>query len=296
MPLSKHPSEYFIKYLLTLTRPEAQEDEWIQHSVQSMGFPQPEVDYLQDLRKVLYKDLPVDYDPQDRYNRASVRYLRTAGVWSMHNHDESVRSALKILPNYRARRIIEQLLLGRIEDIEVAKKANSRLGEFFTVGSIRTYSHYFWNTEILKTGDWLAFFEEYEATESSSSIAVLQGGPATALHITGFQQNLECKEMLKDMMEGMYFDFKDWQKQPRSINRTRAMTSIAKAATQVDVRMSEADSALRDSLKAFEAFRMEHAQKGVKSIDDVAPAGNFTESGAELKELPAPKEAAAKKG
>lgn len=289
MQFTRHPSENFIKYLLTLTTPEAQDNTWVQFSVQSMGFPKPNEDYIDHMRLELDRDMPISYDPKDRYNRDSVKFLRAAGVWSMHNQDEAVRDALKILPNYRARRIIEQLLLGRIEMSEVAKKANSRLGEYFTVGAIKAYQHYFWNTSLLKTPDWLTFFEEYETTDSSNSIAVLQGGPAMALHITGFRQNLECKEMLKDMMEGMYFDFKDWQRQPLSINRTRAMTSIAKAATQVDVRMSEADSALRDSLKAFEAFRMEHSQKGVKSIDDLAPHGNFTESGADIKELQAPK-------
>jgi hypothetical protein len=294
MALNRHPSEYFIKYLLTLTRPEAQDDTWIQYSVQSMGFPPPADIYIQQLRSEVEKDLPLSYDPNDRYNRASVKFLRTNGVWSMHNPDDAVRECLKILPNYRARRIIEQLLLGRIEDKEVAKKANSRLGEYYKTAVIKAYRHYFWNTSLLKTSDWMFFFEEYEATEAASSIAVLQGGPATALHITGFQQNLECKEMLKEMMEGLYFDFREWKVQPRSLAKTRAMTNIAKAATQIDVRMSEADSALRDSLKAFEAFRMEHAQKGVKSIDDIAPAGNFTESGVDIKELPAPKKEAKK--
>ena len=287
--MPRHPSEYFIRYLLTLTKPQAQDNAWIQYSVQSMGFPAPEEEYLDDLRKELYKDLPIDYDPENRYNRESVKFLRKHGIWSMHNQDEEVKQALKIIPNYRARRIIEQLLLGRIEDREVTKKANSRLGEFYTTGAIKAYRHYFWNTKLLKTQDWLVFFEAYETSEASSSIAVLQGGPAMALHLTGFRQNLECKEMLKDMMEGLYFDFREWQAQPRSVNKTKAMTNIAKAAVGIDVRMSEADSALRDSLKAFEAFRMQHAQKGVKSIDEIAPSGNFTESGAEIKELPMPK-------
>lgn len=283
---ARHPSEYFIKYLLTLTKPEAQDNSWIQYSVQSMGFPSPEDEYVQEMREALEKEMPVSYDPTDRYNRESVKFLRAAGVWSMHNPDDEIRAALKILPHFRARRIIEQLLLGRIEVAEVTKKANSRLGEYFTTGCVKAYNHYFWNTSLLKTKEWLTFFEDYETTDQANSVAVLQGGPAMALHVTGFRQNLECKEMLKDMLEGLYFDFRDWQTRPTSVNKTRALTGIAKAAVGLDVRMSEADSALRDSLKAFEAFRMEHSQKGVKSIDEIAPHGNFTESGEEIKELP----------
>jgi len=284
--MQHHPSENFIKYLLTLTQPEAQQDTWIQMGVQSFGFPSPDAAYVSSLREALYVDLPVNYDPKDRYNRPSVKFLRAAGVWSMHNPDDSVRSAVTIIPNIRVRKLVEQLLLGRIDPKEVAKKVNSRLGTFFKSAAIQTYSHYYWNCALLKTQDWIDFYDAYEASEKSMSMAILQNGPAMALHATGFQQHLESKEMLREMQESLYFDFRDWKSQPRSITKTRAMTSIAKAATQVDVRLSEADSALRESLKAFEQFRMEHAQKGVKSIEDLAPHGNFTESGADIKELP----------
>ena len=254
--------------------------------VQSFGFPSPDAAYVASLRNALYVDLPGNYDPKDRYNRPSVKFLRSAGVWSMHNPDESVRSAVTIIPNIRVRKLVEQLLLGRIDPKEVAKKVNSRLGTFFKATAIQTYSHYYWNCALLKTQDWIDFYDAYESSEKSMSMAILQNGPAMALHATGFQQHLESKEMLREMQESLYFDFRDWKAQPRSITKTRAMTSIAKAATQVDVRLSEADSALRESLKAFEQFRMEHAQKGVKSIEDLAPHGNFTESGADIKELP----------
>lgn len=292
-----HPSENFIKYLLTLTDPEAQQDTWIQMGVQAFGFPAPSADYVASMREFLYKDLPVNYDPKDRYNRPSVKFLRATGVWSMHNPDDSVRSAITILPNVRVRKLVEQLLLGRIEPKEVAKKVNSRMGTFFKAADIQTYSHYYWNCALLKTQDWIDFYEAYESTEKSKSIAILHNGPAMALHATGFHQHLESKEMLREMQEALYFDFRDWKAQPRSMNKTRAMTALAKASTQVDVRLSEADSALRDSLKAFEQFRMEHASKSVKSIDDIAPHGNFTESGADIKELPpAPSESERKVG
>jgi hypothetical protein len=217
-------------------------------------------------------------------------------IWSLHNPDDAVRGAVGILPNFRIRKLVESLLLGRIESKEVAKKVNSRLGVFLTTAVVRTYAHYYWNCTLMKTQDWVDFFELYDKAERSKSLAILSNGPAMALHATGFQQHLESKEMLREMQEALFFDFRDWKEQPRSLNKTRAMTGIAKASTQVDVRLSEADSALRESLKAFEHFRMEHAEAEIKSIDDIAPHGNFTESGADIKELPAPKEEKAEAG
>jgi len=290
--MKRHPSEYFVKYLLTLKSPDAQKDDWIRMAVQTLGFPAPDAVYISNLREALYVDLPVNYDPIDRYNRPSVRFLRNAGVWSLHNPDDKVKAASSILPNFRVRRLVEQLLLGRLDPKDVAKKVNGRMNAYFTEGMIQTYAHYYWNCPLLKTQDWVDFFEEYDKSIQSKSIAVLQNGPAMALHVNGFGQNLETKEILREMQEALYFDFRDWKEQPRSRDKTTALTKLAKAATSVDVRLSEADSALRESLKAFEQFRMKHSQGVVKSIEEVAPHGEFTDSGMDLKELPAPKKEA----
>jgi len=290
--MSRHPCEFFIKYLVTLPRPEAQKDDWVRMGVQSMQFPPPEVEYISGLREALYKELPANYVPTDRYNRASVKFLRSSGIWSLHNPDATVREATEILVSFKARKLVEQLLLGRMDPKEVAKKVNSRLETYYTAAVIKTYHHYYWNCELLKADDWVDFYEQYEKSEASKALAILQNGPAMALHMTGFQQHLESKEMLRTMQEGMFFDFLDWQKQPRSVNRTKAMTALAKGASVVDVRLSESDSALRESLKAFEQFRMKHAQQEVKGIDVLAPTGTFTDSGAPMKELSAGEEEA----
>jgi hypothetical protein len=285
----RHPCEYFIKYLLTLPRPEAQRDEWIRDGVKALRFPGPDDQYISELREHLNAQMPVNYDPADRYNRPSVKFLRDEGIWSHHHPDTAVREAALILVDPKPRKLIEKLLLGRMEPKEVARKTNSRLSSFYTTATIRAYHHYYWNIELLRTEDWVEFYDEYESMESARAISILQGGPSMALHMTGFEQHLESKEMLRTMQEGLFFDFLDWQKQPRSLERTRAMTSLAKSASAVDVRLSESDSALRESLKAFEQFRMKHAQEEVRGIDELAPAGTFTDSGAQMKELEAAK-------
>ncbi len=287
----RHPCEFFIKYLVTLPCQESQDNSWVRLGIQTLGFPTPADTYIDDLRQRLYVDLPVNYVPNDRYNRPSMSFLRAAGIWSLHNPDKAVHEATAILVDFRSRRLVERLLLGRLSPKDVAKKVNARLETFFTTEVISTYHHYYWNTSLLKADDWVTFFDEYEKSEASKSLSVLRGGPAMALHITGFHQHVESKEILRTMQEGMFFDFLDWQQQPRSVERTRCMTQLSKAVSQVDVRLSESDSALRESLKAFEQFRMEHAQNTVKGIDDLSPAGTFTDSGARMKELgPAPED------
>lgn len=292
--MTRHPSERFIKYLMTSVHQNARDDAWVAMTVQALGFPAPNMQYLAWLRQDLTARIPVNFQPTNRYHRESVRVLRSEGVYSLHHPDKGAREAAFIVTNLRARPIIENLLLGRIDPKEIAKKVNSRLAEHYTAEGVEAYGRYYWDVGLLRVEDWAKLLEEYEY-QRHNTLSIVQGGAAMALHKMGFQQQIESKIMLREMMEGLFFDFRDWKNQPLSPSRTKALTSLAMAATKVDQQLSQADSALKESLKAFEAFRMQHAQKSVPDMRHVAPAGNFTGSGVKLLEPHVPKEEEAKK-
>lgn len=282
----RHPSEYFVKYLLTLQRPEALNDGWICDRVKDIGYPAPMVPYVQDLRAALMADFPVNFDPTDRYNRASVKYLSTHGIRSLHAQSDGTKEAIMLLQDSQVRPVLEKLLLGRVAMKEIAIRLNTRFNKFLTEEEVRDYGHYFFNVSVMKIDAWMVFFDQYNRIEQQKSLAILQGGGAMALHVAGFKQDFDTKDMLKDMMETIVFDFKDWKNAPRSLDKTRALATLAKAATGIDERLSESSTAVRDHLALFKQWQMTHAPGVVKGIDDVAPHGNFSESGADLKELP----------
>lgn len=282
----RHPSEYFIKYLLTLSQQESQSDNWVRSAVQSIGYPPPELQYIAALRQTVLMDFPVDYDPKNRYNRETTKFLRNHGIWTLHNPSEETKESTRILNDPQIRKVVEQLLLGRLDYKEIASRVNSRFRRFYTADTISDYGHYFWNCTLMKTNDWITFFEMYDRPEQSRNLSIIQGGSGMALHVAGFKQEIESKEILKDMLEAINFDFKDWKNAPRSTERTRAFSMLAKAVKDIDERMSESSTAVRDHLTVFKNWQMTHNQKTVKGIEDVAPHGNFSDSGAELKELP----------
>lgn len=286
MDTFRHPSEYFIKYLLTLPQPEAQDDNWIINGVQRIGYPPPVVPYVSTLRQTVMADLPVDYAPQDRYNRLSVKYLRNHGVWSLHNQSQDVQDAIQLLADIPVRKVLEQLLLGRLDPKEIASRINSRFRRFITADAVTSYGHYFYNCSLMKSADWVAFFERYDRTEQQRCMAIVQGGSGMALHKAGFRQEIETKDMLRDMLDTINFDFKEWKNAPLSKERTMAFATLAKAATGIDERLSESSTAVRDHLAVFKQWQMTHSPGAVKGIEEIAPHGNFSESGAELKELP----------
>lgn len=281
--MTRHPSENFIKFLMTSANVNAADDQWIMFTVVQLGYPKIELDYLTWLRTEVNSRKPAVFSPQNRYDRHSVKFMRAEGVFSLHNPDKSTREANLLVTNLRCRILVENLLLGRVEPKEVAKKVNARMGEFFTSAGIEAYAHYYWNVGLLRVEDWAKLLEDYEVTRQQT-LAILQVGPSLALHKMGFQQSIDTKTILKETMEALYFDMREWKVQPRSSFRTQALTSLAKGMVQVDTQLSQADSALKDSLKAFEQFRMQHAEKAVPDLRVIAPDGNFTGSGIRLLE------------
>jgi hypothetical protein len=273
----RHPSELFVKFLITKGYNQQQAVQY----VEQLGFPRPDPLYLVWLCQNI--QIPKDFQPTNRFHPESVAFLKQEKIYGLHNPDKTVRECFQILTNFKARTIIEDMLLGRIEPKEVARKVNARLNEFFTTDTIEAYARYFWDCTLLKVDDWAVMLKELDH-QREHAMAILNVGPAMALHKHGFQQAIDSKTILQEMQEAIYFDFRDWKAQPRSTERTVAMTRLARSAVSLDERLSEADSALKESLKAFEQFRMRQSENQVKGIQEIAPEGNYTGSGAKLLE------------
>jgi DNA/RNA-binding domain of Phe-tRNA-synthetase-like protein len=279
----RHPSENFLKFLMTSSSQGAGDDNWVKNTVYSLGFPMPDKAYVAWLRQDLFTRVPVNFQPQNRYHRDSVRFMRAEGIYALHQPDKGAREAAILVTNLRARPIVENLLLGRMDAKEIAKKTNQRLAEFHTAEGIEAYGRYYWNVSLLRVEDWAKLLEDYEI-QRQQALSIVQGGAAMALHKMGFQQQIESKTMLKEMMEGLFFDFREWKNMPLSASKTKAITTIARTAAAVDEQLSQADSAMKESLKAFEQFRMKHAEQMVPDVRSIATAGNYTGSGARLLE------------
>lgn len=285
---TRHPSTNFIKFLMTAPTM-ANDDASVSFSVVQLGYPPPDPEFLKNTRLELEAHQPVFFQPQNRYHRDSQKYLKSQNIWSLHHPDKATIEANGIVTNLRARPLIENLLLGRMDPKDVAKRVNARLGEFFTNDGIEAYGHYYWNVGLLRVEDWEKLLKDYDY-QRHNTMSILEVGPSMALHKLGFQQSLESKTILREMMEGVYFDFREWKAQPRSESKTRSIVSLAKAATILDMQISQADGALRESLRAFEAFRMKTNEQKPKGIRDLAPQGEFSGSGAKLLDSPIPLE------
>lgn len=284
--MPRHPSENFIKYLLTSGHQSADDDAWIRLIVTAMNYPSPDSAYLTWLRNDLDSKIPADFRPHDRAHTESRKFLKAEGIFGFHQQTKEVKEANEIVMNYRARALTESLLLGRLEARDVAKKVNARLATFYTEEGIDAYRHYYWQVGIMRVEDWVAILPNpADDHQRQNILAISQVGAAMALHKTGIQQQIDSKSMLRSMQETLYFDFHEWRTKKHSGERTKSLTNIAKAMVSVDEQLSQSDSALKDSLKAFEQFRMETEKVAVPDVRAIAPGGNFSKSGAKLIEV-----------
>lgn len=260
--------------------------------ITSMSYPDPAPTvqgqapagaYLAWLRNDLTSKMPADFSPQDRYHTESRKFLKAEGIFTFHIQSKGVMEANQIVMNLRARFMIESLLLGRLDPKDIAKKVNTKLATYFTEEGVDAYRHYYWQVGIIRVEDWMVLLTDTDPNKSNV-IAISQVGAALALHKTGMQQQIDSKSMLRSMQEAMFFDFQEWKTKKHGGDRTKAMTYLAKAAVMVDEQLSQSDSALKDSLKAFEQFRMETEKVAVPDVRSFAPNGNFSKSGAKLLE------------
>jgi hypothetical protein len=252
--------------------------------VTSMNYPDPRTTtptYLTWLRNDLTSKMPTDFSPQDRYHAESRKFLKAEGIFTFHIQSRGVQEANQIVMNFRARGMIESLLLGRLDPKDIAKKVNTKLGTYFTEEGVDAYRHYYWQVGIIRVEDWMLLIPDGDPGKSNI-VAISQVGAALALHKTGIQQQIDSKSMLRSVQEAMFFDFQEWKTKKHGNDRTKSMTYLAKAMVSVDEQLSQSDSALKDSLKAFEQFRMETEKVAVPDVRSFAPGGNFSKSGAKL--------------
>lgn len=286
--MPRHPSENFVKYLMTSGHQASADNEWIRLMLVSLNYPPPDNAYLIWLRNDLESKIPADFRPQDRFHTDSRKFMRAEGIFGFHQQTKEVKEANDIVLNNRARAVIESLLLGRLEPRDIAKKVNARFCTFYTEEGVDAYRHYYWQVGIMRVEDWMVLLpNQTDDLQRQNIISISQVGASMALHKTGIQQQIDSKSMLRAMQESLYFDFKEWQAKKHGSERTKSLTSIAKAAVMVDEQLSQSDSALKDSLKAFEQFRMETEKVAVPDLRSLAPAGNFSKSGARLIEAKA---------
>ncbi len=273
----RHPAEHCIKYLFTRDPRTSDERTW--HTMQDWGFLQPEDGYFGKVRESLEQDKPRDLNPANRLHRPSVTYLRKQGIYEAFHPNPAMEEAWEILADPEKRLVVEQVILSRLDPKSAAAKVNKKQGWFLTAEGIQLYRHYFWNVKLLTFDEWGRFLKN-RSMMTDRYLSLLQGPQSIAFHHLRLDQVIESKDMLKRAQEIAYCTLEEVALVPGcGTEKVAAIKSLASTVIACHEAQSSSDMALKEVLKQFEKFRMEHPQLPPKDIRQLAPAGNFSGSG-----------------
>jgi hypothetical protein len=280
--LAKHPAEFFIKYLLI--KETVPDDAPILKTLEDWGFLSPQDKYLSFLRQAL-PEKPEDFDHTNKLHRPSMKFLRDLGVYDLFFATDATEEAWSILSDPNKRMVVEQVLLARLDLKAGALRVNKSRNWHLTSEGLATYQHFFWNVPLLTFDEWGRFL--YGRTAMYDRFMGLLTAPASlAFHHLRLEQTLESKRMIQRTQEIAYFALEEVAQKPGvSTDKVKAIGVLGKTVIECHNALSTSDMALKDVLKQFERFRMEHPVMAPPDIKQLAPGGNFSGSGAEKEKV-----------
>lgn len=276
-----HPAQFFIQYLLI--RHQDWTDAQVQKHVQDWGFLSFDDSYLPFLKQEM-PELPADFDPLDITHRPSQSLLRRMGIYEMFRNTTAMQEAWDILANPEQRLVVEQMIISRLDLKVAAQRVNKKHGWFLSEDGLKLFQHYFWNPKLLTFDEWGRYLYGRSALYERH-MALLQGDPKIAFWHLRIDQSIESKIMIQRAQEISYFNLEEVNLKPgTAADKVKAISILTKAVVECHEALSTSDMALKDVLKQFERFRMEHSLQPPPDIRTLAPVGNFSGGGQKERE------------
>ena len=278
----RHPSEYYIRYLLA----EAWGDEdnpidleSINLTLKSYGLPrmtEPQFEFLRGNFGV-----PDSFRFNNKNHDASVEFMkkeRLYSIWTATNGD--MTRVLKEMLGVSFQHTVHLLLMGDVPSNIIAKKVSRkfRLHASLTPGMIDHYRHYFWRVHNLSESEWAEFLgaERY----FDQFMASLYGGDQQALFRAGFNPRYDYKQGLRDTHRQIVFRIQYLGFQPddkRTISLLIKMSREQRALYNI---LYGEGGGFEEQIQEIRRFLMQHQKPAVKALQDlIAEEGSYSGDG-----------------
>lgn len=272
-----HPAEFFIRYLLVID--EGISHESINSTLELHGISSIRKSALSKIQSDI-SDRLEDFRPWDKAHKFTTLWLKKKRIYSLVHPDKStLEMRKKILMNARLRERVDRLLMGNVSFIESSHRL-AKLGMRVSDSAIAEYNHYFWNTSIMGVSDWAQYLEKdsserTSALRSAYSLAVL-AGPEAAMYRVGVKKQLDSKRIMLEVQAELYHTFLETKTLPLSVKKVDMLSSLTRGLARIDERVQAGDTALQETLKKFEKFKVLHNTSKPPNLLDLAPTGSVT--------------------
>ena len=274
----KHPSHYFIKYLLiSLPLPTK---EVIDSNLLLYGMAPIDKEAFEVAVREVEK-APEDFRPWDRKHKVSGAWLREQKIFGLVHQERSIeKMKFLIFSNPPVRQKIEGMLLGNVSPDEVSYRL-AQMEIRVDTEAVAAYKQYFWNTDELEIVDWIQYFNADDRVGPSKSLysASLFAGPEVALYRAGVENSLDSKKILQDIQRELYHTFLETKNIPLSPKKVSMLTDLSRGLTKIDERIQAGDTALQETLKKFEKFKINTPQQSFPKIAELRSVSKRKEVG-----------------
>jgi hypothetical protein len=270
---TRHPAENYIRFLVIQDRNISDGD--IQKKLEDCGFLSADPTYLPLLKNALPPD-PVIFQPFNRAHRPSVRFLREQKVYELFHPTEAMVEAQELLGDPEKRRTVEQILLARLDLRIVAQKVNAKHNWHLTVDALELFRHYFWNVPAMTFDEWGRYMFKRTAMYDQY-MSLLLASPTLAFYHLRLDQNIESKRMIQDVQKIAHATILEVAEKPgSSIDKVKSIKLLGTVVIEAHNALSTSDMALKDVLKQFEHWRMDHPPVLPPTMAQLAGSGTFS--------------------
>jgi hypothetical protein len=232
--------------------------------------------------QLIYDDvvLPRGFRFFNLHHEPTREYMEEQGVVSIWSPTEVEMQVFTILKTKLAMDTIKILLMGNLPAVEVTSKVARKHRVEITADSVELFRYYFWNVDAIGFEDWELLLRGHHMR--GMLLSTLHGSPDQARYRAGFNPKVDAKQSMRDIYRTLHFRIEGTRHLQDNEKTANLIGKLSKELVNVHGAIYGEGSALEDILRDFKAFVMETEEPDVTSIHDLAPEGNYSESGVQV--------------
>jgi len=272
-----HPAEFFVKYLLVIGSALSLDD--VNLNLDIYGISEMSESDYNHCRAVL-TSVRDDFRFWDAKHRPTVTWLRKNKIYSLVFPDKFVEEMHeKILKSPPVREKVETLSMSGVPYHEISRQLKG-IGIDISDMAVSEFAHYYWNSNLMGVGGWANYLRK----DTSDRTSPLQGayqlavraGPEAAAYRAGVRKELDGKKIMMEVRSELYHTFLETRTLPLSDKKVEMLGNLARGLARIDERVQAGDTALQETLKKFEKFKVLHGAKRVPSLLELSPTGSVS--------------------
>lgn len=274
-----HPARYWVKFYLSRRNHTHKRISELLSLIDLGGLSADQVKLIDD-----DMDFPRPYKPRDLGHRASQLFLRKEGIYDAWRGKKDMQKAEEILGTKTLRDLVETFILSPLKSNQAVKKINQKIPDAeITVRSYELFEHYFWNRDEMSGDKWGSFITTRENANQEWLQLAMDSRGASGVRMllwktgTGALKQIEANKMFTDLRDIAYMAAMQIAMYPPGRNHSEMLLNYTRAAKIGQEGIDSTENAVKDVVKAFNAFRMRHVENQTPSIKELT-GGRYSDA------------------